>query len=190
MRKVLNFIEVSDDNINNSAFYLTKKKIIIFGFNNIGKILNNLTDYITSIDIIITNLNDFKLDEICCPENISEVNIIFPNKKLISNLLKNKTLYKIKSPNEVKEYYLKEYEENKNHPSYGYHFIYDNDNLFYSNTILNNEILEMFKNKKVYYLYQNISQKELQKLKNLIKEPYRKRVTCICNNELNNLLDE
>lgn len=209
MRKVLTFIGTgtafSKKNINNTAFYKTKNKLVLFdcGETTFHEIINQdiINDKVKSIDVIITQFHSDYVGSLgslvlyCNQQNI-DINIIFPNKEMPYSLLTlfgiNAKLYNVKTPNEVEDYYLKEYEpihkeideSNKviRIPSYGYHFINDNDNFFYNSNILTDEIITMFKNKKIYYLYQDPSMNEnttpfqLAKLENLIEPKYRKRI--------------
>ncbi len=214
MRKVLNFIGTgtafSKENINNSAFYKTRDKLILFdcGETIFHEILNKniIDESIKVIDIIITHFHSDHVGSLgslvlYCQKNKKEVNIIFPDKEMPVNLLTlfgvNKDLYTIKTPIEVKDYYLKEYKQLHGYtdinnqivkiPSYGYHFINDNDNLFYSgdSSIIPDEIIKMFKEKDIYYLYQDVSDDgnkthlQVNELINLIEPNYRKRVMCM-----------
>lgn len=215
MRKVLNFVGTgtafSKDNINNAAFYKTSNKLVLFncGSTILHEIINkNIIDSrIESIDVIITNLNDSHIGSLgslilyCNTKNIKEINLIYPNKKMLCLLLEifgiEKKLFTIKLPNEIKDYYLKEYEYKQEYihdkdivknPSYGYHFINENDNLFYNdNNIISDEILQMFKMKKIYYLYQKIDVEkailQLNELKNKIEKKYRRRVMFMHQND-------
>ena len=132
---------------------------------------------------------------------IGDYHVIFPIKEKIYALLDlfgvPQILYNTKTPNEVRDYYLKDFEQIhgcidesgniQRIPSYGYHFINDNDNLFYSGdtTTITNEILQMFKEKKIYYLYQDISTVNnkshlpLEELDKLVEQKYRNRVMCM-----------
>lgn len=215
MRKVLTFIgsgsSFSKENINNSAYYLKEDKLVLFDcgetiFHKI-KNLNLINENIKKIDIIMTHFHSDHSGSLgnlvlyCNKMNLQEINIIFPIKEMIYALLDlfgvPQNLYNTKTPNEVKDYYLKEYEQihgcyNEHGiiqriPSYGYHFINDNDNLFYSGdtTIINEIILQMFKQKKIYYLYQDVSTTnnkshlQLDELETLVERKYRNRVMCM-----------
>lgn len=207
MRKVLNFIGTgtafSKENINNSAIYKTDNKLVLFdcGETTFHEIIKNniINEQVKIIDVIITQVQSNYVGSLgslvlyCHQKNIN-INIIYPNKEMPYSLLNlfgiKKELYNIKIPNEIEDYYLKEYKQpNKltdnennvvNFPSYGYHFINDNDNFFYSNDTnkLANEIIMMFKNKKIYYIYQATSKNKdlINELKNIIEPKYRKRI--------------
>lgn len=206
MRKVLNFIGTgtafSKENINNAAVYRTNDKLVLFDcaettFHELIK--QNILEKVKVIDVIITrflsnNIGSLGTLVLYCEQNNIKVNIIFPNKEMPYSLLSlfgiNAKLYQIKTPNEVEDYYLKEYihpneittTDNNvvKFPSYGYHFINDNDNFYYNsdNKIIADELFTMFKNKKIYYLYQSNFQdkNELELLKNKTNEKDRKRI--------------
>ena len=206
MRKVLNFIGTgtafSKENINNAAVYRTNDKLVLFDcaettFHELIK--QNILEKVKVIDVIITrflsnNVGSLGTLVLYCEQNNIKVNIIFPNKEMPYSLLSlfgiNAKLYQIKTPNEVEDYYLKEYihpneittTDNNvvKFPSYGYHFINDNDNFYYNsdNKIIADELFTMFKNKKIYYLYQSNFQdkNELELLKNKTNEKDRKRI--------------
>ena len=206
MRKVLNFIGTgtafSKENINNAAVYRTNDKLVLFDcaettFHELIK--QNILEKVKVIDVIITrflsnNIGSLGTLVLYCEQNNIKVNIIFPNKEMPYSLLSlfgiNAKLYQIKTPNEVEDYYLKEYIQPNEitaadnnvvkFPSYGYHFINDNDNFYYNsdNKIIADELFTMFKNKKIYYLYQSNFQdrNELELLKNKTNEKDRKRI--------------
>lgn len=207
MRKVLNFIGTgtafSKENINNAAIYRTNDKLVLFDcaettFHELIK-QNIINENVKTIDVIITrfltnNVGSLGTLVLYCEQNKIKINIIYPNKEMPYSLLSlfgiNAKLYQTKTPNEVEDYYLKEYihpyeittTENNvvNFPSYGYHFIKDNDNFYYNLDIkpIADELITMFKNKKIYYLYQSCPQNgnELELLKNQIEEKDRKRI--------------
>ena len=215
MRKVLNFIGTgsafSKENLNNSAYYLKDDKLVLFDcgetiFHEIRN-LNLINENIKRIDIVITHLHSDHSGSLgslilyCNKVGLNEINVIFPIKEKIYALLDlfgvPQILYNTKTPNEVRDYYLKDFEQIhgcidesgniQRIPSYGYHFINDNDNLFYSGdtTTITNEILQMFKEKKIYYLYQDISTVNnkshlpLEELDKLVEQKYRNRVMCM-----------
>lgn len=207
MRKVLNFIGTgtafSKENINNAAIYRTNDKLVLFDcaettFHELVK-QNILDEKVKVIDVIITsfqanNVGSLGTLVLYCEQNNIKINIIFPNKEMPYSLLSlfgiNAKLYQLKTPNEVEDYYLKEYihpseittTENNvvNFPSYGYHFINDNDNFYYNadNKIIADELITMFKNKKIYYIYQSYLQNGnyLELLKDKTNEKDRKRI--------------
>jgi ribonuclease BN (tRNA processing enzyme) len=215
MRKVLTFIGTgsafSKENLSNSAYYLKEDKLVLFDcgetiFHEIRK-LNLINEKIKKIDIIITHLHSDHSGSLgslilyCNKMQLQEINVIFPIKDMIYALLNlfgvPKNIYNTKIPDEISDYYLQSFEQVhgcvskdgfiERMPSYGYHFINDNDNLFYSGdtTIIQENILQMFKEKKIYYLYQDIttsnnkSHLPLNELEKIIDKKYRHRIMCM-----------
>jgi len=215
MRTILNFIGTggafSKKNTNNSAYYLTRDKLILFDcgetvFHQILK-LGIISKNINSVDIIITHFHSDHAGSLgslvfyCRFKGIKSVNIIFPVKKIVNSLLKifgvSQDLFNVKKPSEIKEYYLKEYEQIHGDvdkfgniipmPSYGYHLINDNDNFFYSGDtcVIHDIILEKFKNKKIKFMYQEVTDDgykahvQIENLVKLIEPQNRKRVICM-----------
>ena len=215
MRKILNFIGTagafSKKNINNSAYYFTRDKLILFdcGETVFHEILNLeiINENIKRIDIIITHFHSDHVGSLgsllfyCRFKKIKEINVIFPIKEIANNLLKifgiEENMFNLKTPEEVTDYYLKEYKQlhgdvDKNGniipmPSYGYHFINDNDNFFYSGDtcIIYDIILEKFKNKEIKYMYHEVcddgykAHVQIDELAKLIEPEMRKRVICM-----------
>lgn len=215
MRKILNFIGTggafSKNHVNNSAYYYLKDKLILFdcGETVFHEILNLgiISENINSVDIIITHFHSDHVGSIgslifyCRFRKINEVNVIFPNIELPHTLLKifgiQDNLVNIKTPDEIQDYYLKEYEQihgdiDKNGniipmPSYGYHLINDNDNFFYSGDTskICDIILQKFKNKKIKFMYQEVTDDgykahlQLEELEKIISIEERKRVICM-----------
>ena len=216
MRKILHFIgsggAFSKKYVNNSAYYyFDYDKIVLFDvgetvFHEILK-LNLFNSNIHRVDIVITHFHSDHVGSLGSLifylrfKKIEEVNIIFPIKALPYTLLSifgiNENLFRVKTPDEISDYYIKEYEQLHGDvgihgeiipiPSYGYHIICHNDNFFYSGDtcIINDIILEKFENKKIILLYQEVStdgyQSHLQlaKLEELIPKKERKRVICM-----------
>lgn len=215
MRKILNFIGTggafSKKYINNSAYYFTKDKLILFdcGETVFHEILNLgiIVENINRVDIIITHFHSDHVGSLgslvfyCRFKKIKEVNVIFPNKELPYTLLKifgiDEKLFSIKTPSEIKDYYLKEYEQIHGDvdkdgniikmPSYGYHLINDNDNFFYSGdtSVICDIILEKFKNKEIKFMYHEVTDDgyqahlQLDELVKVIEPKNRKRVVCM-----------
>ena len=106
-------------------------------------------------------------------------------------------LYSVKTPKEIEEYYIKEYEQLHGDvgdngeiipmPSYGYHVINDNDNFFYSGDtcVISDIILEKFKSKEIKIMYHEVttdgykSHMQLENLVEIIPFEDRQRVVCM-----------
>ena len=190
---------------NNSAYYIKNDKIILFDcgetvFSEIIK--KNILLNIKHIDIIITHFHSDHVGSIgtllfYCRYKGIEVNIIFPLKKLVRNLLNifgiNKNMYNILLPRKIKDYYLKEYKQIHGDiyngklvgmPAYGYHLKIDSLNIFYSGdcSIINKEVINLFKNKKIDILYHEVATDgykahvDLKDLQEIIDKEDRKRV--------------
>lgn len=187
MESLLKFIGTggafSKKHINNSAYYIIDKKLILFDcgetvFHEIIN-LNIIDDRIKSIDIIITHFHSDHVGSLgsllfyCRFKKIKEINVIFPIKELPYSLLRiygiDESLFNVKTPSEITTYYLKEYEqlhgdvsscgEIVKMPSYGYHLINDKDNFFYSGDtcIINKIALKKFKNKEIEIMYHEVT---------------------------------
>ena len=133
-------------------------------------------------------------------KKIKEVNVIFPIKTLPYMLLQiygiDESLFKVKLPEEVDGYYIKEYEQLHGDvdvdgnivsmPSYGYHVVNDNDNFFYSGDtcIISDIILEKFKSKEIKIMYHEVTTdgyKSHMQLENLVKIiPFEDRQRVVC----------
>ena len=216
MRKILNFIGTggafSTKYINNSAYYYLKDDTILLfdsGETVFHEILktNLINESIKRVDIVITHFHSDHVGSLGSLvfylryKKVKEVNIIFPIKYIPYMLLNiygiGEKLFNIKKPCEIKEYYIKEYEqlhgdvdENGNiisMPSYGYHVINDNDNFFYSGDTctISDIILKKFKNKEIKIMYLEVttdgykSHMQLDSLVKLIDLKDRKRVVCM-----------
>lgn len=190
---------------NNSAYYIKGDKIILFDcgetvFSEIIK--KGILINIKIIDVIITHFHSDHVGSLgsltfyCRYKNI-KVNIIFPKKEIVINLLNifgiNKNIYNVLFPSEMSDYYLKEYKQSHGDicdgklvsmPSYGYHLKIDNLNIFYSGdcSVVNKEVLELFKAKKIDTLYHEVAidgykaHVDLKELENLIDKENRNRV--------------
>ena len=215
MNRELKFIGTggafSKNHINNSAYYQMDDKLVLFdcGETVFHELLNLeiINESIKKIDIIITHFHSDHVGSLgslvfyCRYKQIKDVNVIFPIKELPYSLLRiygiGEMLFKVKTPNEVNDYYLQEYEQlhgdvNENGeiiamPSYGYHFINNEDNFFYSGDtcIINDIILKKFKNKEIDIIYHEVTNDgykahvQLEELKNAISIEERDRVVCM-----------
>lgn len=191
--------------VNNSAYYIHKNKIILFDcgetvFSEIIK--NDILLNIKYIDIIITHFHSDHVGSIgtllfYCRYKGIKVNIIFPIKKLVINLLNifgiNKNMYNVLLPGEIEDYYLKEYRQIHGDiyngklieiQAYGYHLKIDDLNIFYSGdcSIINKEVINLFKMKKIDMLYHEVATDgykahvDLSELKKAISRKDRNRV--------------
>lgn len=215
MDSMLNFIGTggafSNKYVNNSAYYLLNNKLVLFDcgetvFHEILK-LDIINDNINCIDIIITHFHSDHVGSLgsllfyCRFKKIKEVNVIFPIRELPYSLLRiygiSEELFNVKTPSEISDYYLKEY--NQMHgdvdsqgniipmPSYGYHLINGEDNFFYSGDTccIDDIVLEKFRNKEIKYLYHEVTNDgyrahlQLDELVSLIKLEERNRVICM-----------
>jgi len=195
---------------NNSAYINIKNHLILFDcgetvFHEMLK-LDIINEKVKRIDIIITHFHSDHVGSLgsllfyCRFKKVKIVNIIFPLKKIVNKFLNiigiNENMYNILKPNEL-NYYLKEYKQphgdlDKNGnlikmPSYGYHINYKNYNLFYSGdtNVINKKILKMFNNKKINYLYHEVTNDgykahvQLENLEKEIEVKDRNRVFCM-----------
>ena len=215
MKNILNFIGTggafSVENANNSAYILKKDKMILFDcgetvFHNILK-LNIISDNIKQVDIVITHFHSDHVGSLGSLlfylrfKHITKINIIFPIKRIPYMLLGiygiDEKLFDVKTPEEIKEYYIKEYEQLHGDvddkgkiipmPSYGYHLIIDHANFFYSGDtcVISDIILEKFKRKEIEIMYCEVttdgykSHIQLNDLVNYIPFSERKRVFCM-----------
>lgn len=216
MRQILKFIGTggafSSKYVNNSAYYYLKNdEILLFDcgetvFHEILK-LDIITEKIKRIDIVITHFHSDHVGSLGSLifylrfKKIKEVNVIFPIKTLPYMLLQiygiDESLFKVKLPEEVDGYYIKEYEQLHGDvdvdgnivsmPSYGYHVVNDNDNFFYSGDtcIISDIILEKFKSKEIKIMYHEVttdgykSHMQLENLVKIIPVEDRQRVVCM-----------
>ena len=214
MSKKLTFISsggaFSKLNRNNSAYYKINEKLVLIdcGETVFHDILNKeiINDDIKRIDIIITHFHSDHVGSLgslvfFCRYKQIDVNIIFPIKSIPKKLLDifgiEEKLYNLKTPQEVNDYYIKEYKQLHGDlrndetiiqmPAYGYHIKDKNINIYYSGdtTTLHQEVLEKFKSKEIEYLYHEITTDgykahfPLEKLEQLIDKNERNRVYCM-----------
>lgn len=216
MRKLLHFIGTggafSKKYVNNSAYYyLRKNEILLFDcgetvFHEILN-LNIINTNIKKVDIVITHFHCDHVGSLGSLlfylryKGVKNVNIIFPIKSIPYMLLNiygiDESLFIVKTPDEITDYYIKEYSQLHGDvrsdgeiipmPSYGYHVINNNDNFFYSGdtSVISDIILEKFKNKKIKIMYHEVttdgykSHMQLTDLVKLIDFENRKRVVCM-----------
>ena len=191
---------------NTSAYYIKDDKIILFdcGETVFKEILRRkiINDKIKYIDIIITHFHSDHIGSLgsllfYCRYKEIKIRVVFKKIDMIINFLEmvgiDKNMYQVVSPNEIEDYYLREYEQlhgdivNENivsMPAYGYHFICDNDNFFFSGDTmdLREDILKKFQNNEINILYHDVatdgykSHIQLEKLESLIDKKDRNRV--------------
>lgn len=197
--------------VNNAAYYITDNKLVLFDcgetvFHEIMK-MDIINENISSVDVVITHFHSDHVGSLgslifyCRYKQIKDVTIIFPIKELPYSLLRlygiQEELFKVKTPNEITDYYLKEYEQVHGDvsnngtiipmPSYGYHLINHNDNFFYSGDTcsINDIILNKFKKKEIKIMYHEVTNDgykahvQIEELVKQINKKDRKRVICM-----------
>lgn len=186
---------------NCSAFYKANKKLILIdcGESIFEEILNkNILDDIEDLTIIITHFHSdhvgslgsliFYSDKI----NIKNVNIIYPNKKAMNDLLKiygvTDCNYKVYNPSEYNNFFIKQYLQDHSFiEAYGYLLEFNNKRIYYSGDTksIPEEILKEFLTGKISYFYQDVRVEEnnyhlsLNKLEKYIPIEHRKEVNCM-----------
>jgi ribonuclease BN (tRNA processing enzyme) len=178
----------------NSVFKKLKEKNILDNLKNISVIITHThSDHIGSLGDLVFYLYIIY--------NI-KTKIIFPDKKIIENYLNlvglNKNMYSIESKKEVnldsliskkcRIKFLKSYHVSEI-PTFSFIIKYEDKKYFYSgdSNIISEEILAMFKNNIIDFIYQDTCgidyegnvHLSLDKLKILIPEDMRHRVYCI-----------
>lgn len=200
----------SKDNKNNAAYYKVDNKLVLLdcGETVFHDILNQniITEDIKRIDVIITHFHSDHVGSLgslvfFCRYKKIEANIIFPIKSLPKQLLDifgiEEELYNLKEPQEINDYYIKEYKQLHGDlrsdgtiipmESYGYHIKDKNINIYYSGdtTTLHQEVLEKFNSKEIEYIYHEITTDgykahfPIEKLEKLIDKEQRDRVYCM-----------
>lgn len=194
--------------LNNSAYLTNNDTMILLDcgetvFHRLLKI--DILDNIKNLYIILTHFHSDHVGSLgslvfyCRYKNI-KCNIIFPKKNIVDNYLNivgiDYSLYNFIYPNDVKEFYLKDYKQihgdyrnNKLYimPSYGYHLKYLDYNFYYSGdtTTINDEIIKKFNNGDIDIIYHEVSTDSfpvhfpIDKLCNCIDESKRNRVYCM-----------
>lgn len=203
---------------NNAAYYKLNDILIIFDcgetvFKEV-KNRNIIDDAIKRVDVIITHFHSDHVGSLgsllfyCRYRKIKDINIIFPIKEMVYNLLNlygiSDEIYHVLQPQEVDDYYLKEYKvrhgdiRNKKlvlMPAYGYHFKDCLNNFFFSgdSATINKQILKLFNEEKINILYHDVSMDgykthvQLEEIEKLITKEKRKRVFLM---HLNDSVDE
>lgn len=166
---------------NNSAYIIKGNRFILFdcGEDIFKQILkqNLIKSNIKEIDIIITHTHSDHIGSLetmlfYCRYRKIKPTVIFPNKELIRDFLKLQGMtisnFELKSPSELKrQYKLKEYEqvhgdiidgEFKAIESYGYHYIDDEYNFFFSGDTnkLSEKVRVKFLNGEIEHLYHEV----------------------------------
>lgn len=192
---------------NNAAYYILNDILIIFDcgetvFKEIKK-RDLICDRIKRIDIIITHFHSDHVGSLgslvfyCRYRKIKDVNVIFPIKEMVHNLLNlygiSDEFYQVLKPSEVADYYLKEYKVQHGDiinnelvlmPAYGYHFQDSLNNFFFSGDCanINKQVLKLFDEDKINILYHDVSEDgykthvQLEELERLISKEDRRRV--------------
>lgn len=209
----------STNRMNNAAYYKFNNIMILFdcGETVFHQMINlNILNDIKHINIVITHFHSDHVGSLgslvfYCRYKKINVNIIFPDKKLPHNLLEifgiNEKLYHLKLPQEIKDFYIKEYKQIHGDvslngeiiqmPSYGYEVKIDNFSFFYSGDtcIIHDIIIERFENHEIEFLYHEVTNDgykahvSLELLKQKIKEKDRNRVVCMHLNDSINVND-
>lgn len=186
---------------NCAAFYKDKNSLILIdcGENIYDEITkNSLLEDVSKLIIIITHFHTDHVGSLgtllfyCDKLGILDVNIIYPNKESLSNLLilfgVQKCSYKIFSPSEFEFLNIREFkQEHSFMEAYGYLIELSGKNIYYSGDtkIVPNEIVNMFFQGRIDYFYEDIRKDKndyhisISELNEIIPFNKRKNIYCM-----------
>ena len=168
-------------NSNNSAYLIKDDIIVLFDcgetvFKQLLS-LNILNANLNKIYIIVTHFHSDHVGSLgrlifFCRYKKIKCNVVFPNLQTIRQYLQiigiDDSLYKSILPCNIPDFYLREYPQvhgdyfnNKFHaiPTYGYHFISNNYNFYFSgdSLVINKNALRDFLENKIEIMYHDVS---------------------------------
>lgn len=186
---------------NTSAFYRKGNELILLDcgedvFSNILK--NNLLEGITKINILVTHFHSDHVGSLgtlvfyCDAKNLNEINIIFPNKEKLAELIR---LFGIQNcniniyvPKEFERLKIKEFrQEHDVIEAYGYIMELDGKIIYYSGDTksIPNEVLDLLLKGEIDYFFQDVRLKQnpyhlsLEELESKIPFNLRKQINCM-----------